>query len=73
MISLKVIKNFYSWMEKFLFLDGKRCQGIKGITRKINKFKMTLKTFYIPFLFKAIVSFFYLVTHVNPNILMDAK
>ena len=29
-------------------------QGIKGITRNINKPKMTLETFYIPFLFKSI-------------------
>ena len=41
-------------MRKFLFLDGRRGQGIKGITRKINKPKMTLKTFYIPFPFKPI-------------------
>ena len=41
-------------MEKVLFLGGRRGQGIKGITRKISKPKMTLKTFYKPFLFKSI-------------------
>ena len=40
---------------KFLFLGGRRDQGIKGITWNINKPKMTLlKTFYKPFLFKPI-------------------
>ena len=41
-------------MEKFLFLDGRRGQGVEGITRKINKPKMTLKTFCISFLVKPI-------------------
>ena len=41
-------------MEKFLFLGGRRGQGIKGITWNINKPKMTLKTFYKPFLVKSI-------------------
>ena len=52
--------------EKFLFRDRKilfllliikddrRGQGKKGITRNINKPIMTLKRFYIPFLFKPI-------------------
>ena len=52
--------------EKFLFRDRKilfllliikddrRGQGKKGITRNINKPIMTLKMFYIPFLFKPI-------------------
>ena len=37
-----------------LSLDGRRGQGIKGITGNINKPKMTLKTLYMPFLFKSI-------------------
>ena len=36
------------------FLDGRRGQGIKDITQNINNPKLTLKTFYIPFLFKPI-------------------
>ena len=40
---------------KFLFLGGRRGQGIKNITRNINKPKITLlKRFYKPFLFKPI-------------------
>ena len=38
----------------FLFLDGRCGQGIKGITWNINNPKMTLKTFYKPFLFKSV-------------------
>ena len=40
-------------MERFLFLGGRHDQGIKGITWNINKPKMTLETFYKPFLFKS--------------------
>ena len=36
------------------FLDGRCGQGIKGIMQNISKPKMTLKTFYISFLFKPI-------------------
>ena len=39
-----------------LFLDGRLGQGIKDTMQNINKPKMTLKMFYIPFLFKSIKS-----------------
>ena len=35
-------------------VNRRRGQGIQNITRKINKPKMALKTFYIPFLFKPV-------------------
>ena len=40
--------------ELWLAVNGRRGQGIQSITCKIRKPKMTLKTFYIPFLFKPI-------------------
>ena len=46
MISLR------SW--KILFLVDRHSQGIKDITPNISKPKMTLKTLYIPFLFKSV-------------------
>ena len=40
---------------KFLFLGGRRGQGIEDMTRNINKPKMTLlEMFYKPFVFKPI-------------------
>ena len=39
---------------KNLFLGGRRGQGIKNNTRNTNMPKMTLKTFYKPFLLKSI-------------------
>ena len=49
-------KSFYGLINviKILFLNGRYGQGIKDITRDINKPKMTLKTFYIPLLLKSI-------------------
>ena len=47
-------ENFYIWTQKILFLDGRRGQGTKGITWNTNEPKMTLKTFYVPFLFEPI-------------------
>ena len=35
-------------------MDDRRSQGIKDITPNISKPKMTLKTLYIPFLFKSV-------------------
>ena len=54
MILLKVMKNFLFLEVKILFLDGRRGQGLKSITRNINKPKITLKTFYKPILFKPV-------------------
>ena len=45
---IKVTKNFITGWQAWLR------HNMKGITRNINKPKMTLKTFYIPFLFKPI-------------------
>ena len=53
MTSLRSRKNLFL-DKKILYLDGRRGQGIKSITQIINKPKMTLKTFYIPFLFNPI-------------------
>ena len=47
-------ENFYICTQKNLFLDGRRGQGIKGITWNTNEPKMTLKTFYVPFLLEPI-------------------
>ena len=48
------ISLFYDLIKviKILFLDGRCSQGIKDITWNISKSKMTLKTFYVPLLFK---------------------
>ena len=50
------ISLFYDVIKviKILFLDGRCGQGIKDITWNISKSKMTLKTFYVPLLFKPI-------------------